>query len=149
MADGLQGVSCVGYTDLPSRLPAQSSTLYSNNISKFLLSMGPFTGHKNTFLLDHNDPAVRGALVLDKGKMMWPPPPPPVSSCLLVLLYKLGSQNASAALSYLWAVDKSRVLCMGWVGMCRDASTLQACMLDRTSLGVQACGAVLAAWPTA
>ena len=34
---------CIGHTDLPSRLPTQSSTLYSNNISKFLLSMGPFT----------------------------------------------------------------------------------------------------------
>ncbi len=30
----LQDVTCVGYTDMPSRLPAQSSTLYSNNISK-------------------------------------------------------------------------------------------------------------------
>ena len=30
----------IGYTDLPSRLPTQSSTLYSNNISKLLLSMG-------------------------------------------------------------------------------------------------------------
>ncbi|TRM56247.1 NAD(P) transhydrogenase beta subunit-domain-containing protein [Schizophyllum amplum] len=28
------------YTDLPSRLPTQSSTLYSNNITKFLLSLG-------------------------------------------------------------------------------------------------------------
>jgi len=27
-------VTCIGYTDMPSRLPAQSSTLYSNNISK-------------------------------------------------------------------------------------------------------------------
>jgi H+-translocating NAD(P) transhydrogenase len=40
------GVTCIGYTDLPSRLPAQASTLYSNNISKFLLSMGPFTGSR-------------------------------------------------------------------------------------------------------
>ena len=38
------GVTCIGYTDLPSRLATQASTLYSNNISKFLLSMGPFTG---------------------------------------------------------------------------------------------------------
>ena len=30
----------IGYTDLPSRLPTQSSTLYSNNISKLLLSFG-------------------------------------------------------------------------------------------------------------
>jgi NAD/NADP transhydrogenase alpha subunit len=30
----------VGLTDLSSRLPTQSSTLYANNISKFLLSIG-------------------------------------------------------------------------------------------------------------
>ncbi len=35
-----QGVTCLGFTDLPSRLPTQSSTLYNNNISKFLLSIG-------------------------------------------------------------------------------------------------------------
>lgn len=34
------GVIHIGYTDLPSRLPTQSSTLYANNISKFLLSIG-------------------------------------------------------------------------------------------------------------
>jgi alanine dehydrogenase len=32
----------VGLTDLSSRLPTQSSTLYANNISKFLLSIGGF-----------------------------------------------------------------------------------------------------------
>lgn len=34
------GVCFIGYTDLPSRLPGQASTLYANNISKFLLSIG-------------------------------------------------------------------------------------------------------------
>ena len=33
-------VTHIGYTDFPSRLPTQSSTLYSNNISKLLLSFG-------------------------------------------------------------------------------------------------------------
>lgn len=70
-------ITCIGYTDLPSRLPTQSSTLYSNNISKFLLSAGPFTGHKNEFFIDHADGAVRGALVLEDGELRWPPPPPP------------------------------------------------------------------------
>ena len=70
----MQGVTCIGYTDLPSRLPTQSSTLYSNNLSKFLLSMGPFTGHKGQFFIDHKDDAVRGALILDQGEMMWPAP---------------------------------------------------------------------------
>jgi NAD(P) transhydrogenase len=35
-------VTHIGYTDLPSRLPTQSSTLYGNNITKLLLSMGMF-----------------------------------------------------------------------------------------------------------
>lgn len=73
-----KGVTVVGYTDLPSRLAGQSSTLYSNNISKFLLSMGPFsTGKKGEFLIDHKDDAVRGALVLEGGEMRWPAPPLP------------------------------------------------------------------------
>ncbi|VDK19746.1 unnamed protein product, partial [Anisakis simplex] len=36
------GIVHIGYTDLPSRLPTQSSTLYSNNITKFLMSIGSF-----------------------------------------------------------------------------------------------------------
>lgn len=76
------GVTCIGYTDLPSRLPTTSSSLYANNISKFLLSIGPQTtkeaGH---FYIDHKDEAVRGMLVTENGKLMFPaplPPPPPV-----------------------------------------------------------------------
>ncbi|KAL4423593.1 hypothetical protein ABPG77_004633 [Micractinium sp. CCAP 211/92] len=71
------GVTCIGYTDMPSRLATQASNLYSNNISKFLLSMGPFTGHKSEFLIDHKDDAVRGALVLEDGELRWPAPPLP------------------------------------------------------------------------
>ena len=62
----------IGYSDLPSRLPTQSSTLYANNISKFLLS----AGEKGHFNIDHNDEVVRGSLVLEKGNLMWPPPTP-------------------------------------------------------------------------
>mmetsp|Transcript_9838 Transcript_9838/g.20685 ORF Transcript_9838/g.20685 Transcript_9838/m.20685 type:complete len:1072 (+) Transcript_9838:419-3634(+) len=75
------GVTCLGYTDLASRLPTTSSTLYSNNIGKFLLSMGPQTTKVKDYLyIDHEDDAVRGMLVVEKGELMWPapmPPPPP------------------------------------------------------------------------
>jgi NAD(P) transhydrogenase len=72
------GVTCLGYTDLPSRLPTTSSTLYANNISKFLLSAGPQTKKvPSYFYIDHDDEAVRGMLVLEKGKMMYPAPLPP------------------------------------------------------------------------
>merc|ERR1719244_1074959 len=66
-------VTHIGYTDLPSRLPAQVSTLYSNNLTKLLLSMGD---GKENFNLDMTDDVVRGSIVLNKGVTSWPPNPP-------------------------------------------------------------------------
>uniref|UniRef100_A0A7S3DSQ9 proton-translocating NAD(P)(+) transhydrogenase n=1 Tax=Entomoneis paludosa TaxID=265537 RepID=A0A7S3DSQ9_9STRA len=72
------GVTCLGYTDLPSRLSSTSSSLYSNNISKFLLSAGPQTTKEAGYYhIDHADEAVRGMLVVENGKMMYPAPLPP------------------------------------------------------------------------
>lgn len=62
----------VGYTDLPSRLPTQSSTLYANNLKNYLFSMGE--KGKGEFVIDLKDEVVRGSIVLQDGKMMWPPP---------------------------------------------------------------------------
>merc|ERR1712226_1481405 len=66
-------VTHIGYTDLPSRLPAQASPLYSNNLAKLLLSMGDGKDH---FHLDMADDVVRGSIVLNKGVKSWPPNPP-------------------------------------------------------------------------
>merc|ERR1711931_345108 len=66
-------VTHIGYTDLPSRLPTQASTLYSNNLTKLLLSMGD---GKENFHLDMTDDVVRGSIVLNKGVTSWPPNPP-------------------------------------------------------------------------
>merc|ERR1712038_802341 len=63
----------IGLTDLPSRLPAQASTLYANNLSKLLLSMA---GTKDHYHLDMADDVVRGSIVLNKGALAWPPNPP-------------------------------------------------------------------------
>ena len=60
----------IGYTDLAS---TQASTLYSNNISKLLLSMA---GDKDHYYLDMADDVVRGSIVLNKGVTSWPPNPP-------------------------------------------------------------------------
>ncbi|KAJ3555997.1 hypothetical protein NM688_g2272 [Phlebia brevispora] len=72
-----KGVTIIGYTDLPSRLPTQSSTLYSNNITKFLLSIGG----EGKFNVNLEDEVVRGAIVLHNGVRLPPAPrpvPPPV-----------------------------------------------------------------------
>merc|ERR1711992_421225 len=66
-------VTHIGLTDLPSRLPTQSSTLYANNISKLMLSM---SGTKDHYHLDFTDDVVRGSIVLNKGVTTWPPNPP-------------------------------------------------------------------------
>jgi NAD(P) transhydrogenase len=72
-----------GYTDLPSRLPSQSSTLYSNNITKFLLSIAPEDKH---FGIDLKDEVVRGSIVTHKGEIIptaprpAPPAPKPAST---------------------------------------------------------------------
>ncbi|OJJ75862.1 hypothetical protein ASPBRDRAFT_38177 [Aspergillus brasiliensis CBS 101740] len=67
-------VTVIGYTDLPSRLPTQSSTLYSNNIIKYLLSMSP---QEKSFGIDLADEVVRGSIVTHDGKII-PPAPRPI-----------------------------------------------------------------------
>ncbi|KAI0647037.1 PNTB-domain-containing protein [Trametes meyenii] len=72
-----KGVKVIGYTDLPSRLPTQSSTLYSNNVTKFLLSIGG----DGRFAVNLEDEVVRGSIVLHNGTLLPPAPrpaPPPV-----------------------------------------------------------------------
>ncbi|EMR85729.1 putative nicotinamide nucleotide protein [Botrytis cinerea BcDW1] len=68
-----KGVKIIGYTDLPSRLPTQSSTLYSNNITKFLLSIAP---EEKQFGIDLKDEVVRGSIVTHNGEIIPTAPRP-------------------------------------------------------------------------
>ncbi len=68
----VDGVTIIGYTDFPSRLPTQSSTLYSNNIVNLITDMTPEKNGQLVVNLD--DQVVRGSLVTYQGKTMWPPP---------------------------------------------------------------------------
>ena len=65
-----EGVTVVGYTDLASRMAHVSSDLYGTNLLHFLDEMGGAAGHK----VDHENDAVRPALVLERGETRWPPP---------------------------------------------------------------------------
>jgi len=64
------GVTIIGYTDLPSRMPNVSSDLYGNNICHLLDDMGG----AGEYRVDEEDEVVRGALVLHDGQMKWPAP---------------------------------------------------------------------------
>ncbi|MFT4606558.1 MAG: NAD(P) transhydrogenase subunit alpha [Urechidicola sp.] len=72
------GVNIVGYTDLPSRLAAQSSQLYATNIYNLLAEMSP--QKDGSIVVDMEDVVVRGATVVNNGEITWPPPPVAVSA---------------------------------------------------------------------
>jgi NAD(P) transhydrogenase subunit alpha len=68
------GVTIVGYTDFASRMAAQASSLYSNNIRHMIADLTPEKDGK----VDHNmeDDVIRGATVTFKNEITFPPPPP-------------------------------------------------------------------------
>ena len=72
------GVSIIGYTDLPSRLAAQSSQLYATNLRHLLTDMTPEKDGK--LVVDFDDEVVRGATVCRGGETTWPPPAPKLSA---------------------------------------------------------------------
>jgi NAD(P) transhydrogenase subunit alpha len=72
------GVSIIGYTDLPSRLAAQSSQLYSTNLRHLLTDMTP--EKDGNIVVDFEDEVVRGATVCKGGETTWPPPAPKLSA---------------------------------------------------------------------
>ena len=65
-----EGVTVIGYVDLPSRLAPTASQLYGSNLTPLLAVMG---GAKS-FHVDLEDAVVRGAIVLHEGKLVWPAP---------------------------------------------------------------------------
>ncbi len=72
------GVIVIGYTDFPSRMAAQSSTLYSTNIRHMMTDLTP----AKDGVLVHNmeDDVIRGATVTYQGEITFPPPPPKVQA---------------------------------------------------------------------
>jgi len=72
------GVSIIGYTDLPSRLAAQSSQLYATNLRHLLTELCP--EKDGNIVVDMEDEVIRGATVCTQGETTWPPPPPTLSA---------------------------------------------------------------------
>ncbi len=72
------GVKIIGYTDLPSRLPTQSSQLYGTNLVNLLKLL---CKEKNgEIVIDFEDTVVRGVTVVKAGEVTWPAPPIQVSA---------------------------------------------------------------------
>jgi NAD(P) transhydrogenase subunit alpha len=72
------GVTLIGYTDLPGRLPAQSSQLYGQNLVNLMKLLTP--EKDGALVLDLDDVVQRGICVVREGENLWPPPPVQVSA---------------------------------------------------------------------
>ncbi|MEU7819197.1 Re/Si-specific NAD(P)(+) transhydrogenase subunit alpha [Catellatospora sp. NPDC049133] len=72
------GVSIIGYTDLPARLPAQASQLYATNLLNLMKLLTP--GRDGRLVLDFDDVVQRSMTVARDGEVTWPPPPVQVSA---------------------------------------------------------------------
>ncbi|MBI05164.1 MAG: NAD(P)(+) transhydrogenase (Re/Si-specific) subunit alpha [Pelagibacteraceae bacterium] len=71
-------VTLIGYTDLPSRMAAQSSQLYGTNLCHMLSELTP---EKNgSIVVNMKDDVIRGATVVNEGELTWPPPKPKIPS---------------------------------------------------------------------
>ncbi|WP_084079345.1 Re/Si-specific NAD(P)(+) transhydrogenase subunit alpha [Demequina sp. NBRC 110057] len=72
------GVTVIGYTDLPGRMPRHTSQLVGTNIVNLLKLMTP--GKDGQMVLDLEDDVIRGMAVAHAGDLLWPPPPITVSA---------------------------------------------------------------------
>ncbi|WP_299965391.1 Re/Si-specific NAD(P)(+) transhydrogenase subunit alpha [uncultured Roseobacter sp.] len=72
------GVTIVGYTDFPSRMGTQASSLYATNIRHLMTDLTP---EKDGEIV-HNmeDDVIRGATIAHDKEVTYPPPPPKVAA---------------------------------------------------------------------
>lgn len=115
-------VTLIGYCDLPSRLPTQSSTLYGNNIVNLLTDMTP--QKDGQLKIDLNDQVIRGALVTYQGEKMWPPPkiqepsPTSVKTPASEVVHAPAKQAVSTSDKMVWTSVAAAVggLLLLWMG---------------------------------
>src|SRR6056297_790904 len=72
------GVTIIGYTDFPSRMATQSSTLYATNVRHMMTDLTP--EKDGQVVHDMEDDVIRGATVAHDGDVTFPPPPPKVAA---------------------------------------------------------------------
>ena len=71
-------VTIVGYTDFPSRMAAQASSLYATNIRHMLTDLTP--EKDGNVVHNMEDDVIRGATIAHAGSVTFPPPPPKIQA---------------------------------------------------------------------
>ncbi|WP_300055858.1 Re/Si-specific NAD(P)(+) transhydrogenase subunit alpha [uncultured Roseobacter sp.] len=72
------GVTIIGYTDFPSRMGTQASSLYATNIRHLMTDLTP--EKDGVIVHDMEDDVIRGATIAHEKEVTFPPPPPKVAA---------------------------------------------------------------------
>jgi NAD(P) transhydrogenase subunit alpha len=112
------GVKVIGYTDLPSRLPTQSSEMYATNLVNLTKLLCLEKDGK--IKIDFEDVILRNMSVINHGEVTFPPPPISVSAAPAkndVSKPEAPPEKAEKKPSNLkYLIGAAAVLLFGWIG---------------------------------
>ena len=80
------GVTIIGYTDFPSRMATQASSLYATNIRHLMTDLTPKVKDEESgeesrqYIHNMEDDVIRGATIAHAKEVTFPPPPPKVQA---------------------------------------------------------------------
>ncbi len=122
----VNGVTVIGYTDMPSRLPTQASQLYSNNILNLVKLLCP--EKDGEIVLNFEDEIIRNVTVTKEGEITWPPPPVQVSAApqikpAPVVTEPVPQKKSSGMGKHLMLLGFG--LLFGWLSMVAPADFMQ------------------------
>ncbi|KFZ39089.1 NAD(P) transhydrogenase subunit alpha [Shewanella mangrovi] len=129
------GVKVIGYTDLPGRLPAQSSQLYGTNLVNLMKLM--CKEKDGNAVLDFEDVVMRNMTVVKAGEVTFPPPAISVSAApqkpaAKAAPVKDDTPKAPSKLKYILGA-------LGMVGFAAVASVAPAEFLSHFTVFMLAC----------
>lgn len=110
------GVKVIGYTDLPRRLPTQSSQLYGTNLVNLLKLL--CKKKDGNIDVDFDDIVIRGVTVIRDGDITWPAPPIQVSAQPQVTPKAAAAEKEPEKSVSLWrkyALMALAIILLGWL----------------------------------
>ncbi|MGL5584303.1 Re/Si-specific NAD(P)(+) transhydrogenase subunit alpha [Plesiomonas sp.] len=128
-------VKIIGYTDLPSRLPTQSSQLYGTNLVNLLKLL--CKEKDGTINIDFDDVVLRSVTVIREGDVTWPPPAIQVSAqpqkaAAAPVAPKEAEKSTSPAKKY--GLMAAGIVLFGWI-----ANAAPAAFLSHFTVFILAC----------
>lgn len=111
------GVKVVGYTDLPGRLPTQSSEMYATNLlnlTKLLCKE-----KDGNIQIDFDDVIIRNMTVIRQGEVTFPPPPISVSAAPAKKESSIEEKTPvteKKSSSFKYGLALAAILIFAWIG---------------------------------